>query len=107
MNEQSVFLFFIVLSGISIFYLDIWKAKKEVDYKKDERWQLIQNKANKVANSVNYILIILIFIGQAIVINSETEITITLNRLCTYGLCFIGLRSAIEIFALRYFDNQI
>lgn len=94
-------------AGITIL-LPFWKSKKEIDYKKDERWQLIQNKANNTANYLNYILLILfIFIGQTISINSDINITFTLNRLCTYGVCFIGLRNAIELFALKYFDNKI
>jgi len=35
------------------------KAKKEVVYKRDERWQMIQVKANQIANITNWILIIL------------------------------------------------
>lgn len=108
MNEQIILLLFVIPSaGITIF-LPFWKSKKEITYKKDERWQLIQNKANNAANYLNYILLILfIFIGQTISNNSDIEITITLNRLCTYGVCFLGLRNAVELFALRYFDNQM
>ena len=59
MNEQIIILFFLI-AGISItLFLYLWKAKKEVEYKKDERWQFIQNKANHTANYSNYILIIL------------------------------------------------
>ena len=39
MNEQITILFFLIVGmGITLF-LYLWKAKKEVDYKKDERWQ--------------------------------------------------------------------
>ncbi|CEQ10425.1 MAG: hypothetical protein ACLUG9_05050 [Paraclostridium sordellii] len=108
MNEQIILLLFVIpSSGITIL-LPFWKSKKEIDYKKDERLQLIQNKANNTANYLNYILLILfIFIGQTISINSDINITFTLNRLCTYGVCFIVLRNAIELFALKYFENKI
>ena len=108
MNEQIIFLLFLIPSaGITIF-LPFWKAKKETAYKKDERWQLVQNKANNVVNYLNYILLILfLVIGQIITINFDIEITFTLNRLCTYAVCFLGLRNAIELLALRYFDNRI
>ncbi|WP_304340288.1 hypothetical protein [Metaclostridioides mangenotii] len=107
MNEQIIILFFIILStGITIF-LYVWKAKKEIDYKKDERWQLIQNKANNTANYSNDILIVFIAIIETILIFYDINITITLNRLLTYGLCFIGLRNAIELLGLKYFDNQL
>jgi len=107
MNEQIIILLFLILgTGITIF-LYVWKAKKEIDYKKDERWQLIQNKANNTANYSNYILIVFLAIGDTILVFSDIHITLTLNRVFTYGLCFIGLRNAIELFALRYFDNQL
>ena len=107
MNEQTILLLFIILSiGITIF-LYVWKSKKEIDYKNDERWQLIKNKANDVANKLNYILIVFLAIVQTISINYDINITFTLNRLMTYGIYFIGLRNAIELFALKYFDDQI
>ena len=107
MNEQIILSIFMILStGITIF-LYVWKAKKEIDYKKDERWQLIQNKANNTANYSNYILIVFLAIGDTILTFSDIDITLTLNRVFTYVLCFIGLRNAIEVFALRHFDNQL
>lgn len=107
MNEQSILLFFIILSiGITIF-LSVWKSKKETDYKNDERWQLIKNKANEASNQSHYIAIGLLGIVQTISINHDINITITLNRLMTYGIYFIGLRNLIELFALKYYDNQI
>lgn len=108
MNEQHIFLLFLIPgAGITIF-LPFWKSKKEIVYKKDERWQLIQNKANNVVNYLSYTLLVLfLFIGQIITINFDIEITFTLNRLCTYAVCFIVLRNAVELFALKYYDNRI
>ncbi len=108
MNEQIIFLLFLIPgAGITIF-LPFWKSKKEIVYKKDERWQLIQNKANNAVNQLNSIILILfLFIGGMISINFDIEITFTLNRLCTYGVCYLGLRNAIELFALKYFDDKI
>lgn len=107
MNDQTTILFFLIVgTGITLF-LYLWKAKKEIDYKKDERWQLIQNKANNVANYLNYILIVFLAVGEAVLLFSDIQITLTLNRVVTYGILFIGLRNAIELFALRYFDKQM
>lgn len=107
MNEQIIILLFMIFSmGVTIF-LYVWKAKKEIDYKKDERWQLIQNKSNNTANYLNYVLIVLLAIGETILIFYDINITLTLNRVLTYGLCFIGLRNAIELFALLHFDKQL
>lgn len=107
MNEQTIILFFLIAGiGITLF-LYMWKAKKEIDYKKDERWQLIQNKANNAANYLNHILIVFLAVGEGISIFSDVQITFTLNRVLTYGVLFIGLRNAIELVALKYFDKQL
>jgi len=107
MNEQTIILFFLIVgTGITLF-LYLWKAKKEIEYKKDERWQLIQNKANNAANYLNYFLIIFLAVGDTVLLFSDIQITLTLNRVFTYGILFIGLRNAIEMFALRYFDKRL
>lgn len=107
MNEQTIILFFLIFStGITLF-LYLWKAKKEVEYKKDERWQLIQNKANHSANFLNYILIVLIAVGSTVLLFSDRQITLTLNRVFIYCLLILGLRNAIELFSILYFDKQL
>lgn len=107
MNEQIIILFFLVVGTATTLYLYVWKAKKEMEYKKDERWQLIQLKANNTANISNYILILLIAAGDSILLFSKIEISISLNRVLTYCILFIALRNAIEFFALKYFDKQL
>ncbi|MGO5092644.1 hypothetical protein [Clostridium sp. LCP25S3_F10] len=105
MNEQTIILFFLIVgTGITLF-LYIWKAKKEIEYKKDERWQLIQNKANNAVNYLSYILIVFLALGEAVLLFYDIQITFTLNRVLTYGVLLIGLRNVIELFALRYFDK--
>lgn len=107
MNEQTIILFFLIVgTGITLF-LYLWKAKKEIDYKKDERWQLIQNKANNTVNYLNYILIVFLAVGEVVSLFSDIQITLTLNRVLIYGVLFIGLRNAIELFGLIYFDKRM
>ncbi|GMQ57449.1 hypothetical protein AN1V17_18440 [Vallitalea sediminicola] len=107
MNEQIIISFLLIFGlGITLF-LYVWKAKKEIEYRKDERWQLIQNKANNAANYSNYILIVFLALGEAITLFRDIQITFTFNRALTYGLLFVGFRNAIELFALRYFDKQM
>lgn len=107
MNEQTIILFFLIVGlGITLF-LFIWKAKKSMEYKNDERWQLLQNKANNVANYSNNILIILLFIGEMVSLFSDIQTTFTLDRVLTCILLFICLRNAIEFFALRYFNKRM
>ena len=62
MNEQIIILTFLIIAVGATLLLYISKAAKQVKYKGDERWQLIQLKANTVANIVNGGLIILLAI---------------------------------------------
>lgn len=107
MNDQIIILFFLVTGTAMTLYLYVWKAKKEMEYKKDERWQLIQLKANNAANISNYILILLIAVGDTVLLFFKTEISISLNRVFLFGILFLALRNAIEFYALKYFDRRL
>jgi hypothetical protein len=106
MNEQIIILITIFLLTVITLCLHVWKAKKEVEYKKDERWQLIQYKAIKLADLSNYVLIILIAILTSLTLFTNMELTFSLNRVLIYGLIFIGLRNTIEFFALLVLDKS-
>lgn len=107
MNEQSIILFFLILATCITLFLYLWKAKKEMEYKRDERWQVIQNKSNNTANYSIYILIVLLAIGNAVSLFSNVEILFTFNRILIYSVLFVGFRNVIELFALIYFDKQL
>lgn len=107
MNEQAIISFFLIVGTISTLFLYIWKAKKEIEYKRDERWQFIQNKANNAANYSNHILIVLLAVAEVVLLFWDIRINITLNRVLIYGVLFIGLRNTIEMVALKYFDNRM
>ncbi len=107
MNEQIILLFSLILGTVITLFLYLWKSKKESSYKGDERWQLIQSKALITANYSNYILIILLAIGQIISVSSDVQINFTLNRILTYGTLFITLRNTLELIALKSLDKQM
>lgn len=107
MTEQTIILFFLVLALGATLWLYFLKAKKQVLYKGDERWQMIQLKANQTANISNYILLILVFAGTIIPMFSDIEIVFTLQRVTLFVEFFIGIRNLIELVAIKYFDKQI
>lgn len=107
MTEQTIILIFLVLALVVTFWLYFLKAKKEVEYNKDERWQTIQLKANQTANIANSILILLVFVGTLIPFFIDTEIVFTLQRVTIFGVFFIGIRNFLELVAIKYFDKQI
>lgn len=107
MNEQVIILLFLVFGLTVTLFLYIWKAKKEIDYRKDERWLLIQTKAITTTNYLSSALIVFVAIAEIISIFYDINITLTLNRVLTYIICFIGIRNSVELFSLIHFDNQL
>ena len=104
MNEQIILLFFIVLAATATIGLYVLKAKKQVQYKGDERWQLIQLKANSTANLVNGILIVLLTIAPLFI---SSQMTFTFQRVSIFALIYIGGRNLIELIATLYYDRQL
>lgn len=107
MNDQIIILFFLIIGAGATLFLYIWKAKKHMEYRGDERWETVQNKANRTANCSNYILVLLVAVLDIVVMYSDIEVTLTLNRVMTYVILFVGFRNILELFALRYYDRQL
>lgn len=80
MNEQIIILIFLVLALGATLWLYILKAKKQVEYKGDERWLTIQLKANQSANIANWTLIILLAIATSVPLFIDIQIMFTLDR---------------------------
>ncbi len=101
MNEQTIILIFLVMAlGITL-WLYILKAIKQVNYKGDERWKLIQLKANNAANLAHLILIVLIAVLPFFIT------IVTLQRVSILALLYIGIRNLIELVATIYLDKQL
>lgn len=107
MNEQIIILIFLVLALGATLWLYILKAKKQVEYKGDERWLTIQLKANRSANIANWTLIILLAIATSVPLFIDIQIMFTLDRVILFGELFIGLRNLLELIAIMYFDKQL
>lgn len=104
MNEQTIFLIFLVSALAVTLGLYFLKAKKQMQYKGDGRWKLIQLNANNAANISNTVLIVLIVV-LPLLIDSQT--TFTLQRVVTFVLIYIGIRNLIELVATIYFDKRL
>lgn len=104
MNEQIIILAFLIIALGTTLWLYISKAKKQMKYKGDERWQLIQLKANNAANLTHWILIVLIAVLPFFI---SMQTTVTLQRVSIFALFYIGIRNLIELVATIYFDKQL
>lgn len=102
--EQKILLALLITALCATLALYILKAKKQVAYKGDERWELVQVRANNAANAVNLVLLALLI---ALPFVADGESTLTLNRVGTFGVLYIGLRNLIELGATVYWDRQL
>ena len=107
MNDQIFILILLALTVIATMWLYLLKAKKQIIYKGDERWQMIQLKANQIANIANWILIVFIFGGTIFPFIYNKEITFTLTRVTIFGMYFIGMRNLIELVTIKYLDKRL
>ena len=83
--------------GITL-WLYILKAIKQVNYKGDERWKLIQLKANNAANLAHSILIVLIAILPLFINMRSSVIGIPANMIQIQSL--INISSDYKHFTL-------
>lgn len=103
MNEQTILLIFLVAALVVTLGLYFLKARKQMQYKGDERWKLIQLNANNAANISNTVLIILLVV---LALFTDSQMTFTLQRVVTFALIYIGIRNLIELIATIYFDKR-
>lgn len=104
MTEQKILLFLVIVALAATLGLYFLKASKQVKYKGDERWNLIQLKATNAADLMNWGLIVILFIMQITVNPSDT---IPLQRMVTCGLLYIGARNLIELCSVLYYDGKL
>ncbi|MFF2911966.1 DUF2178 domain-containing protein [Paenibacillus sp. NPDC057934] len=107
MNNQFLLLAVLIILGICTFSLLSFKAVKATKYKNDERWQLVQNKANKIVLIYSYTIGIALCVGIVITTFLDSQFTMSLNNVLKYSLVAILLRYTIELFALRHFDKVL
>ena len=104
MNEQTIILAFLVAALGATLWLYVLKAKNQVKYKGDERWQLIQLKANHTVNIANGVLVVLIVVLPFFM---DSQATFTFQRVTSFALIYIGVCNLLELAALIYFDKQL
>ena len=103
MNEQKVLLILMILAVAVTLGLYIFKAVKQVKYKGDERWSMIQLKANNAANLINWVLLVALFVMQ---VSVDTAAIVTVSRVVTLGLLYIGARNLVELCATFVYDKR-
>lgn len=107
MTYQIVMIIVMVFVVVCTISLQLFKAVKITKYKNDERWKLVQNKANNAAMHYNNLLNLVVCIGLIVTLFTDIQFTISISNLLTYLLPILFMRDAIELAALRYFDKRL
>ena len=107
MNDQIIILLFLLIGTAATLFLYIWKAKKHMEYRGDERWEAVQNKANCTANCSHYILLLLLAVVDMVTLHSHVQMTVTLNRVMTIAVLYVAFRNILELSALLYYDRRL
>lgn len=104
MNEQTIFLIFLVTALAATLGLSILKAINQIKYKGDERWNMIQLKAANFAGITLWLLIVLIVLLPMFI---DTQTTFTFQRISIFVLLYVGVHNLFELTAIYYFDKQL
>ena len=87
--------------------LAIWRERKKHEYKNDERWQTIQNKANSITGYLKHVLAVSLGVVAFIVAFTDPNLYLSFVRVMIIAMLIIGFRDGIELFALLYFNRRL
>ena len=111
-RDRLIYIFysiFIIFVFILFFYTIIYKMKKQIEYKNNERWRLIINKTDEVGKIYEELAIATIIIVAAILHFNDKEIVITFEKFAQYiiYIFYIFKVSFIEFFSILYYEKHI
>lgn len=106
--EQLIILFFILVLLLGYFYSVFFKARKQSEYKNDERWLSIQLQASKIGFLYFQFLIIMISILITLILFFPSmNISLSLERFLFISFTLIIIGQLVEMVALKYFDKRM
>ncbi|AJS60518.1 hypothetical protein [Paenibacillus sp. IHBB 10380] len=107
MIYKTVMLVGFIVLGIGLFGNVFYKAIKSAKYKNDERWQLIQNKANQVIIWYQGLITIVFGIILVVDILNPFQISLSVSNAVLYAFILLFLQYTIELIFLMYFDKSL
>ncbi|GAF40637.1 hypothetical protein FC83_GL000232 [Agrilactobacillus composti DSM 18527 = JCM 14202] len=106
--SQPLLLAIIIILMIAYFYNLHYRAKKQVQYKNDERWREIELLSSRIGYKFFQYLVILIAIGMVyLTFIPSVNIDISLSRTLFLGFAVIILGQLVEMVALKVFDHRM
>lgn len=107
MSQVIIFIIQVIILGL-FFYSGFYQAKKRVQYKNDERWQAISNRANQIGLKYYQILVVLIAIITTILLyKPEWNVQLSLSRVLMFGFFLICLEQFVETLGIKYYDKHM
>lgn len=106
-SHKIVMAIVMVVLGIGLFGNVFYKANKSIKYKNDERWEFIQNKANRVIYWYQGTITVVlgIILGVDLFHPFQNSISIPDAVLSVFMLIF--LQHGVELLALMYCDKKL
>ncbi len=105
---RQTILLLLTLAMLAAFLYGLhYRAQKEMQYKNDERWHLIQLKAGQIAYHYFQGLVVLIAVGITYLLFLPEPVLISLEKALTTSFNLIILGQLIEAAALKYYDRQM
>lgn len=96
----------VILLVVGLFGNIFYKASKTIKNKNDERWQLIQIKANKATVWYHSLLITALGFMMFLDVFNNFQISFSLSQIIEYAFLVLTLQYAIELIYLMYLDKK-
>ncbi|RUT45535.1 hypothetical protein EJP82_14685 [Paenibacillus anaericanus] len=107
MIYKSVMIVVMFVLGVGLFGNVFYKASKSLKYKNDERWQLIQNKANQAIYWYQGLITIVFSIILAVDLFNPFQISLSVSNAILSAFMLLFLQHGIELISLIYFDKKL
>ncbi|AIQ52937.1 hypothetical protein [Paenibacillus sp. FSL R7-0331] len=105
--SKLIVLLLIIIVGGSHLYLNIYKAKKQIDYRNDERWQAIQIKTNAIGSRYNDFLVLGIAVGLVVSLFVEYKINISFDEILIYSFLALSFQKVVEMIAISIYNSKM
>lgn len=85
MIEQAIILVTLLLALGATLFLYLLRAKKQIEYRGDERWQAVQHRAYGAARWADQLLILVLVVAVTVLLFVPVEMSFTLGRVVLMG----------------------
>ncbi|MFE4710717.1 hypothetical protein ACFRAM_07560 [Paenibacillus sp. NPDC056722] len=107
MFSQTVMLVLVIALGIGLFGNVFYQLGKSIKYKNDERWQLIQIKANKVIYWYQGLITTVLAIILVVDLFNPFQVSLSVSNVVLGAFMLLFLQYTVELISLMYLDKSL